>query len=142
MICLDCYFKWAFMPSVSSRVAVKKSHFKSTSIQQTNMLNSHESLGIAQIVFYVPILPTAIWLFRRNGKSRPRMAWWCLIPFSLSTPSLDNIIDLKFLEILPILGKQCVWLAAPSSSPLNRSPASDSSSQPLFSSTSVLSLLY
>ncbi|KAM0451197.1 hypothetical protein ACHAPV_010041 [Trichoderma viride] len=47
------------------------------------MLNSHESLGIAQIVFYVPIVPTAIWLFRRNGKNRPRMAWWCLIPFSL-----------------------------------------------------------
>ncbi|KAK1246508.1 hypothetical protein MKX08_000310 [Trichoderma sp. CBMAI-0020] len=47
------------------------------------MLNSHESLGIAQTVFYVPIVPTAIWLFRRNGKNRPRMAWWCLIPFSL-----------------------------------------------------------
>ncbi|KAL6907247.1 hypothetical protein GGI43DRAFT_256832 [Trichoderma evansii] len=47
------------------------------------MLNSHESLGIAQIVFYVPILPSAIWLFKRNGKIRPRLAWWPLIPFSL-----------------------------------------------------------
>jgi hypothetical protein len=66
------------------------------------MLNSHESLGIAQIVFYVPIVPTAIWLFRRNGKNRPRMAWWCLIPFSLSTPSLFHKLDLKFPKILPV----------------------------------------
>lgn len=55
------------------------------------MLNSHESLGIAQIVFYVPIVPTAIWLFKRNGGLRPRLAWWPLIPFSLSTPILYNI---------------------------------------------------
>ncbi|KAL7936401.1 hypothetical protein V8C35DRAFT_295394 [Trichoderma chlorosporum] len=47
------------------------------------MLTSHQSLGIAQIVFYVPIVPTAIWLMKRNGKIRPRMAWWPLIPFSL-----------------------------------------------------------
>jgi hypothetical protein len=50
------------------------------------MLSPHESLGIAQIVFYVPVFPTAVWLFRRNGKYRPRMAWWPLIPFSLSMP--------------------------------------------------------
>ncbi|KAL7794395.1 hypothetical protein V8C37DRAFT_376485 [Trichoderma ceciliae] len=49
----------------------------------SNMLSSHESLGIAQIVFYVPIVPTAIWLMRRNGKIHPRLAWWPLIPFSL-----------------------------------------------------------
>ncbi|KAM0246893.1 hypothetical protein ACHAQJ_010051 [Trichoderma viride] len=47
------------------------------------MLSSHQSLGIAQIVFYVPIVPTAIWLMRRNGRIRPRLAWWPLIPFSL-----------------------------------------------------------
>ncbi|RFU74339.1 hypothetical protein TARUN_7966 [Trichoderma arundinaceum] len=47
------------------------------------MINSHESLGIAQIVFYVPIVPTAIWLMKRNGRIRPRLAWWPLIPFSL-----------------------------------------------------------
>lgn len=51
------------------------------------MLNSHQSLGIAQIVFYVPIVPTAIWLMKRNGRIRPRLAWWPLIPFSLSAPS-------------------------------------------------------
>ncbi|KAL6863615.1 hypothetical protein J3F83DRAFT_767244 [Trichoderma novae-zelandiae] len=50
------------------------------------MLNPHESLGIAQIIFYVPIVPTAIWLMYRNGQIRPRLAWWPLIPFSLSGP--------------------------------------------------------
>ncbi|KAL7955787.1 hypothetical protein V8C34DRAFT_290715 [Trichoderma compactum] len=47
------------------------------------MLNSHESLGIAQIILYVPIVPTAIWLMKRNGRIRPRLAWWPMIPFSL-----------------------------------------------------------
>lgn len=62
--------------------------------QPPSMLNSHESLGIAQIVFYVPIIPTAIWLMRRNGRIRPRLAWWPLIPFSLST-TLHFILILK-----------------------------------------------
>ncbi|KAL7806429.1 hypothetical protein V8C44DRAFT_367948 [Trichoderma aethiopicum] len=47
------------------------------------MLNPHESLGIAQIIFYVPIVPAAIRLMYRNGQIRPRLAWWPLIPFSL-----------------------------------------------------------
>lgn len=59
-----------------------------TSISRTPllyaMLDPHTSLGIAQTVFYVPMLPLAIWLMVRNGKIRPRMAWWPLIPFSLS----------------------------------------------------------
>ncbi|PTB65666.1 hypothetical protein BBK36DRAFT_1121231 [Trichoderma citrinoviride] len=32
------------------------------------MLNPHESLGIAQIIFYVPIVPAAIKLMHRNGQ--------------------------------------------------------------------------
>lgn len=48
------------------------------------MTDSHTALGIAQIVFYVPMVPLAIYLMVRNGKIRPRMAWWPLIPFSLS----------------------------------------------------------
>lgn len=47
-------------------------------------MNSHTALGIAQIVFYVPVVPLAIWLMIRNGSMRPRMAWWPMIPFSLS----------------------------------------------------------
>ncbi|TFB02663.1 hypothetical protein CCMA1212_005444 [Trichoderma ghanense] len=47
------------------------------------MLNPHESLGIAQTIFYIPIVPAAIRLMRRNGQIRPRLAWWPLIPFSL-----------------------------------------------------------
>ena len=48
------------------------------------MLDAHTSLGIAQTVFYLPMVPLAIWLMVRNGRIRPRMAWWPLIPFSLS----------------------------------------------------------
>ncbi|KND94044.1 hypothetical protein TOPH_00926 [Tolypocladium ophioglossoides CBS 100239] len=47
------------------------------------MMDAHTALGIAQIVFYVPMVPLAIYLMVRNGKIRPRMAWWPLIPFSL-----------------------------------------------------------
>ncbi|TWU74123.1 hypothetical protein ED733_005258 [Metarhizium rileyi] len=47
------------------------------------MVNPHISLGVAQTVFYLPMLPLAIWLMVRNGKIRPRMAWWPLIPFTL-----------------------------------------------------------
>ncbi|KAK2598012.1 hypothetical protein QQS21_005849 [Conoideocrella luteorostrata] len=47
------------------------------------MLNPHTSLGIAQTVFYLPMVPLAIWLMIRNGKIRPRMAWWPLIPFTM-----------------------------------------------------------
>lgn len=47
------------------------------------MLDSHSSLGIAQTIFYAPIVPLVIFLMIRNGKIRPRMAWYPLIPFSL-----------------------------------------------------------
>ena len=47
------------------------------------MLSKRMDLGIAQIVFYVPVVPLAIFLFIRNFKNRPRMAWWPMIPLSL-----------------------------------------------------------
>ncbi|KAK0392962.1 hypothetical protein NLU13_2456 [Sarocladium strictum] len=46
-------------------------------------MSPHSALGIAQIIFYVPVVPLALWLMRRNGGIHPRMAWWPLIPFSL-----------------------------------------------------------
>lgn len=49
------------------------------------MLNAHMSAAIAQIVFYAPMVPAVIYLFSRNARIRPRMAWWPLIPFSLCT---------------------------------------------------------
>lgn len=51
-------------------------------------MNDHTAVAIAQIVFYVPVVPLAIWLMVRNGSMRPRMAWWPLIPFSIS--ALDS----------------------------------------------------
>lgn len=47
------------------------------------MLDAHTSLGIAQVVFYVPIVPLAIYLIVRNWAYRPRMAWWPMVPLSL-----------------------------------------------------------
>ena len=48
------------------------------------MLNEHSKVGIAQTVFYVPIVPLAIYLLYRNAGKSPRMAWIPLVPFSLS----------------------------------------------------------
>ncbi|KAJ3497550.1 hypothetical protein NLG97_g1811 [Lecanicillium saksenae] len=47
------------------------------------MINAHTSAAIAQVVIYAPMLPAVIYLFSRNARIRPRMAWWPLIPFSL-----------------------------------------------------------
>lgn len=47
------------------------------------MLDPHTSVGIAQVVFYAPMVPLVIYLFSRNARIRPRMAWWPFIPFSL-----------------------------------------------------------
>ena len=47
------------------------------------MLSPRLSLGIAQIAFYVPVVPLAIFLFIRSWKHRPRMAWWPMVPLSL-----------------------------------------------------------
>lgn len=49
------------------------------------MLNAHTSVGIAQVVFYAPMVPIVIYLFSRNARIRPRMAWWPLITFALCT---------------------------------------------------------
>lgn len=46
------------------------------------MLNAHSKTGIAQIVFYVPVIAVATFLVAfRHG--RPRMAWVLLLLFSL-----------------------------------------------------------
>ncbi|ATY64473.1 hypothetical protein A9K55_004649 [Cordyceps militaris] len=47
------------------------------------MPNPHTSAAIAQVAFYAPMVPVVIYLFSRNARIRPRMAWWPLIPFSL-----------------------------------------------------------
>lgn len=47
------------------------------------MLCPRLSLGIAQTIFYLPVLILAIVLFVRNFRYHPRMAWWPFIPLSL-----------------------------------------------------------
>ena len=47
------------------------------------MLNARAKIGIAEIVFYVPMIVVAKYLLIfRHG--RPRMAWLLLLVFSLS----------------------------------------------------------
>jgi hypothetical protein len=48
------------------------------------MLGEHAALGVAQTIFYVPVVVAAIWLMARNWAFHPRMAWWPMVPFSLS----------------------------------------------------------
>jgi len=62
------------------------------------MLDPHTSLGIAQTVFYAPMVPLAIYLMKRNGRIRPRMAWWPLIPFSLSTCSAEEPTTSRYAD--------------------------------------------
>lgn len=47
------------------------------------MTNSHNAVAIAQVIFYAPMVPIALFIFVRNWNNRPRMAWYALIPFSL-----------------------------------------------------------
>ncbi|OAA59147.1 hypothetical protein SPI_06349 [Niveomyces insectorum RCEF 264] len=47
------------------------------------MPNAHLSLGIAQLILYIPIVPLAIFLAWRNRSGKPRMAWFSLSPFGL-----------------------------------------------------------
>lgn len=49
------------------------------------MTNPHLSVGIAQVVFYTPMLPIAIFVLVRNWNNRPRMAWYPLTSFCLRT---------------------------------------------------------
>ncbi|GAB0146932.1 hypothetical protein EsHS_00007316 [Epichloe bromicola] len=43
----------------------------------------HDFLSIVQFIFYLPMVAAAIWLVIRNGRIRPRMTLWPLIPFTL-----------------------------------------------------------
>ncbi|KAH8887209.1 hypothetical protein GQ53DRAFT_827381 [Thozetella sp. PMI_491] len=47
------------------------------------MVTDHEAVAIAETVLYVPILPVAMYVIRRNWNTgRPRMAWTPLAGFS------------------------------------------------------------
>ncbi|KAM0550270.1 hypothetical protein ACHAPJ_008940 [Fusarium lateritium] len=46
------------------------------------MVNSHTSVGIAQVVFYVPILPIALFILVRNWGHGLRLASYPLVTFS------------------------------------------------------------
>ncbi|QPH11192.1 hypothetical protein C2857_002848 [Epichloe festucae Fl1] len=47
------------------------------------IFSPHDFLSITQFIFYVPMVITAIVLVIRNGRIRPRMTLWPLIPFTL-----------------------------------------------------------
>lgn len=47
------------------------------------MLNPHTAVAVAQIIFYVPILPISVFILVKNWKNRPRLAWYPLVTFSL-----------------------------------------------------------
>ncbi|KAJ2895890.1 hypothetical protein MKZ38_006046 [Zalerion maritima] len=47
------------------------------------MVDQHTTTAIAQIVFYVPMVPITSYMCYRNWKYGPRMAWYPEIPFSL-----------------------------------------------------------
>ncbi|KAF5582352.1 hypothetical protein FPANT_8563 [Fusarium pseudoanthophilum] len=48
------------------------------------MINSHTSVGIAQVVFYTLVLPVAIFVLIRNWKHGLRLASYPLVTFSLA----------------------------------------------------------
>ncbi|KAH7140879.1 hypothetical protein EDB81DRAFT_799057 [Dactylonectria macrodidyma] len=47
------------------------------------MLNPHTSVAIAQVIFFVPIVPVAMFILVKNWKNRPRLPWYPLVTFSL-----------------------------------------------------------
>ncbi|KAJ9136617.1 hypothetical protein NKR23_g9747 [Pleurostoma richardsiae] len=46
-------------------------------------MKQHTAAAIAQLVFYVPVVPATLYLCVRNWKYGPRMAWYPPVPFSL-----------------------------------------------------------
>jgi hypothetical protein len=48
------------------------------------MTNPHTAAAIAQVIFYVPVVPLAFYLFIANWRNGPRTAWYPPAPFSLS----------------------------------------------------------
>ena len=63
----------------------------------TMTLDEHTKLGIAQTTFYIPAVPLAFWLLKRNGVYRPRMAWIPMCMLSLS----------KLNKLSPIIASFC-----------------------------------
>lgn len=47
-------------------------------------MNPHSSAAIAQLVFYIPMLPIAIYLMIANWGFGPRMAWYPPTPYAMS----------------------------------------------------------
>ncbi|KAJ6780935.1 hypothetical protein PWT90_09183 [Aphanocladium album] len=72
------------------------------------MINAHTSAAIAQVVFYAPMVPAVIYLFSRNARIRPRMAWWPLIPFSLFRLAGGIVTILAEKKT----GSEGLWIAA------------------------------
>lgn len=47
-------------------------------------MNPHTAAAIAQIIFYVPLVPLSIYLLIRNWRYGPRAAWYPAVPFTIS----------------------------------------------------------
>ncbi|RXG44904.1 hypothetical protein VDGE_03827 [Verticillium dahliae] len=47
------------------------------------MVHPHAAVGIAQVMFYAPMLPTAIFVLVKNWRQPPRMALYPLVTFCL-----------------------------------------------------------
>jgi len=65
-------------------------------IQSANMWTAHSSVGIAQTVFYVPVLAAVIGLLLRHRHEKPLIQWIVLLIFSIGTSQRPN-----WFEALP-----------------------------------------
>lgn len=75
-------------PSTSeNRDNLYKPVHRALTTSQTKMVNSHTSVAIAELVFYLPTLPVAVFILVKNWDNRPRLAWYPLATFSLRMPS-------------------------------------------------------
>lgn len=61
------------------------------------MFNDHSKASIAQIVFYIPAILISVYLCYRHN--RPRMSWFILLFFSLSTYHLQLSIHIRTEDI-------------------------------------------
>jgi hypothetical protein len=66
-------------------------------------MNPHTAAAIAQLIFYIPVVPLSIYLLIRNWQNRPRMAWYPPVPFSTSmarypglTHKYTSVADLSY----------------------------------------------
>ena len=66
------------------------------------MWSSRASLGVAQIVFYIPAAPAAIYLATRHG--RPRLAWVFMAVLSFSQWEASHSVRLAGGALLIVGG--------------------------------------